>query len=210
MRKYDVIKSYCIRKGVTISQLERDLGFARGSISKIDSHRPSVYRITKIIDYLDIPSGDALILYAGEYENEEFIKGMVEELEKVREQTPIFEVSAGEGRYNGQYATEYVEDEKADEEHSWCTVCGESMVPELKDGDRIRVHHMTQTTPSDLTVVQIDGENCTVKYVEIADTGVWLRALNKEVFRDRFYSVQEVMTLPVKIIGKVVEVRRLY
>ena len=91
---------------------------------------------------------------------------------------------------------------------SWCSVCGDSMLPELHDGDRIKVQHQTETTPHDLTVVQINGEDCTVKYVRITENGVWLTASNKDVFEDKFFSIQEIMALPVTILGKVVELRR--
>lgn len=124
--------------------------------------------------------------------------------------TPIYDVSAGQGRINGEYATEYIESDTENGEYDWCVICGDSMLPELKDGDKVRVHHQMETTPQDLTVVKIDGESCTVKFVEIADNGVWLRALNKDVYPDTFYTIREVMTLPVKIIGKVTEVRREY
>lgn len=125
--------------------------------------------------------------------------------------SPIYDVAAGEGAVNGTYATEYAKmDAELEEGYSWCTVHGNSMYPELHDGDKIKVKHMTETNKNDFAVVKIDGESSTVKFVEITDTGVWLRAINKEVYEDRFFSIREVITLPVKIIGKVVEVRRTY
>ena len=120
---------------------------------------------------------------------------------------PAFDLSAGEGRINGTYATEFVETDSSDD-YTYCTIHGDSMYPILHDGDLVKVYLQTQTAPQDITVVKIDGETVTAKYVEIVDSGVWLRAENKEVFEDRFFSVQEVMTLPITIIGKVVEYTR--
>lgn len=120
---------------------------------------------------------------------------------------PVYDVAAGEGRTNGEYATEHISKE-ASEDYSYIRVHGDSMLPNVQDGDLVKVHHQTETTPSDLTVIKVDGETATLKYVEVTDTGIWVRALNKEVFEDRFFSVKEVLTLPVTIIGKAVELTR--
>ena len=124
---------------------------------------------------------------------------------------PLYDVAAGQGRINDDFADEYVEEEEEVEEgYSWCRIVGDSMYPILHDGDKVKVRHQTQTEPTDLTVVKVDGESATVKYVEVTDNGVWLRAENKEVFADRFYTVSEVLTLPITIIGKVVQMQRTF
>lgn len=120
---------------------------------------------------------------------------------------PVYDCAAGEGRVNGEYATEHVSKE-ASEDYSYIRIHGDSMLPKVQDGDLIKVHHQTETTPSDLTVIKVNGETATLKYVEVTDTGIWVRASNKDVFEDRFFSVKEVLTLPVTIIGKAVELTR--
>ena len=82
------------------------------------------------------------------------------------------------------------------------------MYPVLHDGDCIKVHVQTETEKSDLTVIKVDGETATVKYVEVTDNGVWLRAENKDVFEDKFYTAREIMALPVTIVGRVTELKR--
>jgi repressor LexA len=128
-----------------------------------------------------------------------------------RQGVPSFDLSAGEGRINGDYAQEYVEyggDSGASGEFYYCTIHGDSMYPTLHDGDRVKVRMQTETTPQDIAVVKIDNETVTAKHVEIVGNGIWLRAENESVFKDRFYSVQDVMTLPVTIIGVVVQLQR--
>lgn len=120
---------------------------------------------------------------------------------------PVFDVAAGQGRCNGTYADEYM-DRESEEGFSYARVHGDSMLPILMDGDVVKVQHQPKTDPHDYTVVKVDGETCTIKYVEIVDNGVWLRAENKDVFQDKFYTVEEVMTLPVTIIGKAIELNR--
>lgn len=38
---YEKIRKLCKEKGVTVTEVERELGFGRGSLSKIDKHKPS-------------------------------------------------------------------------------------------------------------------------------------------------------------------------
>lgn len=51
---YEKIKDLCVRKGITITALERELNFAKGSLSKIDRHKPSADRLQKIADYFGV------------------------------------------------------------------------------------------------------------------------------------------------------------
>ena len=41
-------------RGITASQIERDLNLARGGICKMSEHAPSVITIKRIADYLDV------------------------------------------------------------------------------------------------------------------------------------------------------------
>ncbi len=68
---YERIKELCKEKGTTVSQLERDLEFAKGSISKIDRHKPSMERIQKIAEYFGTTYNE---LINSEYYDEEMVK----------------------------------------------------------------------------------------------------------------------------------------
>lgn len=49
---YDRIKQLCKEKGVTVTGTESTLGFARGSLCKIDKNKPSAEKVTKLAEYL--------------------------------------------------------------------------------------------------------------------------------------------------------------
>ncbi len=51
---YEKIKAMCIEKGITITALERDLKISKGSLSKIDKHKPSADRLQKIAEYFGV------------------------------------------------------------------------------------------------------------------------------------------------------------
>ena len=55
MTKYERIKALCKDRGVTITGLEKELGFARGSLSKIDKNKPSYERLAKLANYFGVP-----------------------------------------------------------------------------------------------------------------------------------------------------------
>lgn len=54
MTRYEKIKQLAKEKGVTITGLEKELGFARGSLSKIDKNKPSIDRLEKLSNYFNI------------------------------------------------------------------------------------------------------------------------------------------------------------
>lgn len=195
MSKYELILALCQEKGVKITNVEKELGFAKGSFKKMDSSKPSAEKIHAIASYFDVPME---LFFRDDYES-------IKEAYLANRQ-PLYDVACGNGRINGDYTDEYVDE--SEEGCSWCRVYGDSMSPILLDGDYVKIQHMTQTEPSDLTAVKIDGETVTIKRVEVANNGIWLRAENKAVFEDRFYSVSDVLTLPITIIGKVVEMKR--
>lgn len=51
---YKRIKELCKASGDTITGLEAKLGFARGSLSKIDKNKPSSERVRKLAEYFNV------------------------------------------------------------------------------------------------------------------------------------------------------------
>lgn len=54
MSIYNRIRDLCYDTGETITGLEKTLGFARGSLSKIDKSSPSAERVKKIADHFGV------------------------------------------------------------------------------------------------------------------------------------------------------------
>ena len=52
---YKKIREICKKRQINITALESALGFPRGSIYKWDVNRPSVDKVKKVSDYLDVP-----------------------------------------------------------------------------------------------------------------------------------------------------------
>ena len=68
MLTYESIKKLCKSKGVTVTGAEKELGFARGSLCKVDTNKPSMEKVQKLADYFEV-SVDYLI--SGEQKEDE-------------------------------------------------------------------------------------------------------------------------------------------
>ena len=186
---YDVLKRLMEINGVTAADISRATKVQPATIShwKNGLYSPKSDKINKIADYFDIPP---LVFYG-----DDLLDGYLEEGYGRK----VYDVAAGQGRVNDSF-------EKTGE-YSTIRICGDSMYPSLHDGDLVKVHHVTDDiSPSDFAIVKINGDESTCKHIEVTNEGIWLRAENKEVFEDKFYSVQDVLSLPVQIIGKAVSI----
>ena len=84
---------------------------------------------------------------------------------------------------------------------------GKSMEPRIKDGDVVIVKQQEDVDSGDVAIVLVNGDEATVKEIKKLDTGIMLIGWNTAVYSPRFYSAKDIKSLPVRIIGKVVELR---
>lgn len=84
---------------------------------------------------------------------------------------------------------------------------GQSMEPRIKDGDVVIVRQQSDIDTGDVAIVLVNGDEATVKEIKKLDTGIMLIGWNTAVYSPRFYSAKDIKSLPVRIIGKVVELR---
>lgn len=84
---------------------------------------------------------------------------------------------------------------------------GQSMEPRICNGDVVIVRQQSDVDTGDVAIVLVNGDEATVKEVKKLDTGIMLIGWNTAVYSPRFYSAKDIKSLPVKIIGKVVELR---
>lgn len=83
-------------------------------------------------------------------------------------------------------------------------VFGASMQPTFLDGDTVIIRKQPTVDNGQVAVVLIENEEATVKRVFIAPDGITISADNPAVFRQRFYTNEEIELLPVRILGHVV------
>lgn len=85
-------------------------------------------------------------------------------------------------------------------------VHGDSMEPRIWDGDVVIVRRQSDVDTGDVAVVLVNGCDATVKRVLKREAGLVLQPFNPS-HELKFFTQEETTTLPVVIIGKVVELR---
>lgn len=84
---------------------------------------------------------------------------------------------------------------------------GHSMEPRMLEGDVVIVRRQDDVDSGDIAIVLVNGNEATVKRVKKQEDGITLIATNTSVYEPHFYSNKEIQSLPVQILGKVVELR---
>lgn len=86
-------------------------------------------------------------------------------------------------------------------------VKGDSMEPDLRSGDIVIIEKQEYVDNGDIAVVRVNGEDVTLKRVKLSQKGLMLIPSNP-AYDPVFFDSDQVATLPVTIIGKVIEIRR--
>lgn len=84
---------------------------------------------------------------------------------------------------------------------------GDSMAPSLMKGDVVIVKRQEDVESGDVAIVAVNGEDATCKRIVKSNDGVMLVPINPE-YPPIFYSNDEILSAPITILGKVVELRR--
>ena len=83
---------------------------------------------------------------------------------------------------------------------------GDSMEPRIYEGDVVIVRQQDDADSGDIVIAMINGDDATCKRLRKYRDGIELIP-NNPSYEPMFFSNDEIMTKPVKIIGKVVELR---
>ncbi len=90
--------------------------------------------------------------------------------------------------------------------HIALRINGSSMEPRMRKGDVVIVRIQEDAEDGDIVIVKVNGDEATCKKIKKSPDGVTLISLNP-AFDPIFYSSREVEELPVRILGRVVELR---
>ena len=86
---------------------------------------------------------------------------------------------------------------------------GDSMEPRMESGDVVIVKQQSDANSGDTVIVLVNGDDATCKRLEKTDNGIMLVSTNHK-YPPMFYSLEDIQTKPVVILGKVVELRQKY
>lgn len=85
-------------------------------------------------------------------------------------------------------------------------VKGTSMQPRIMNNDVVIVRKQPTAESGDVCVVMVNGYEATLKEIKYTEDGIKLIPYNTE-FSEMIYTKEDIEKLPIKIIGKVVELR---
>ena len=86
-------------------------------------------------------------------------------------------------------------------------VQGDSMEPDIRDGDIAIIEKQEFIENGGIAIIRVNGQDATLKKVKLLETGLMLIPSNP-AYDPVFFDAGQIATLPVTIIGKVIEIRR--
>lgn len=194
---YVKIKALCDERGITPSELARNLGFSKNFFTELKSDRVkscSALRLSAIADYFGVDA-DTLL----------------RDGERPRVRIPVY------GKVAAGIPIDAIEDICGYEEITpelaatgrfiALAVKGDSMSPVICNGDTILIRLQSDADTGDTVVAMVNGGEATCKRIKKEPGGVWLLPNNPD-YEPMFFSNDEIESLPVTILGKVTELRR--
>lgn len=199
MELYDRIKKLCDENGISPSGLAIKLGFSKNIFTEIKSGRVkslSAHKLSAIAEYFNVKM-------------EYFIGGQKNGPCKI----PVYgSVPAGIPVEAIEDITDYEEispELAASGKFIALKVKGDSMMPGICSGDTVIVKLQDDADTGDTVVAMINGEEATCKKLKKDLNGIWLLPSNP-AYDPMYYTNSEIENMPVRILGKIVELRRTF
>lgn len=80
------------------------------------------------------------------------------------------------------------------------------MMPKIENGSVVIVRQQEDAESGNIVVALVNGNDAVCKKLVKSDRGISLVSLNPN-YDPMYYSSEDITTMPVRIIGKVVEIR---
>lgn len=184
------------RRQMTQQQLADKLDISRSTVGMYEngSREPDFETLELIADFFNV-NMDRLIGNLNPTDNR-----MIPVLGYVRAGLPIEAVE------NILDYEEISENMARQGEYFALKIKGDSMEPRMRQGDVVIVKKQTVVDNGDIAVVLVNGNDATVKKFFKYDSGINLISFNPN-YEPFTFTPEQVNTLPVQVIGKVVELR---
>lgn len=198
----NILKDRRVELGLTMLQVAKEVGVSEATVSRWESgdianmRRDKIAKLSKALKLR--PS---VVMGVEDEESESASKGYkipvlgyvragipIEAVEEILDYEEISQEMARQGEYFA------------------LSIKGDSMEPKISEGDVVIVRKQEIVENGELAVVLVNGNDATVKKFYKNDNGITLISTNPAY--DPFtYTKKEVNDLPVKVIGKVIELR---
>ncbi|MBQ8845064.1 MAG: helix-turn-helix domain-containing protein [Clostridia bacterium] len=194
------LKQLRTQKGITQEKLAKCIGISRSTIAMYETggSEPDLQTLTKIAEFFNTTTDNLLGKITPTNKAKKIpVLGTIpagipiEAIEEILDYEEISEEMALRGEY---FALK---------------VKGDSMLPTIKNGDVVIVRQQDDAESGKICVVMINGYDATLKEIKKDPNGIWILPHNSNnEFKPTFYTNQEILDTPVRIIGVAVEIRR--
>ena len=196
MNLHTIITTLCDKKGVTPAKMCRDIGVTKSMMSDLKYGRISSVsqkNLELIADYFGVSvdyllgktkKGTVMVPVYGR-----IAAGIPDEMiEDIEDYEEISEAMASQGEYLA------------------LKIKGDSMEPKFSVGDVIIIRKQETCEDGEICAVMVNGDDATCKKVKRMANGIALISTNPK-YEPMYFSNEEIENLPVRILGKVVELR---
>lgn len=193
---------YINQSGKQQKEIAKDLGYNPTTFNTwcVGKIIPSAGKVQKIADYFGIGKSDLLDDKSLLPKQSRTVGVTIKVLGRVAAGLPIEAVE------NIIDTEEISEDMARNGEYFGLQIHGDSMEPRMYEGDVVIVRQQDDAESGDIVIAMINGNDATCKRLTKYASGIALTSLNSK-YEPMMFTNQEILEKPVKIIGKVVELR---
>ncbi len=202
---YEIYEELLKTKNISSYQVSKATGISQQTLSnwKLGRSTPKYDKLLKIAEYLGV---NIDFLTTGQIPKQE-------NTNKKRKAAKVPVVGAVPAGIPIEAIEDIIDYEEIDEEtakkgeYFGLKIQGNSMYPLIMENDVVIVRKQETIESGQVAIVMVNGDEATCKKVIIKDGGIMLVGHNPE-FTPLYFSAKEIETKPVRIIGRVIEIRR--
>lgn len=190
-----------IQKGLTLEELGNMVGVGKSTVRKWENGMIANMKRDKILKISEALGTSPAYLMGWDHDLPKKKKGVViPVLGRVAAGIPIEAIE------------EIIDTEEITEEmaasgtHFGLKIRGDSMEPRICEGDVVIVRQQDDAESGDIVIATVNGADATCKRLRKYRDGIELIS-NNPAYKPMFYSNEEIEQKPVRILGKVVELR---
>lgn len=194
------LKRIMYKNGKTQADVARDLNINKATLSSWmnGTRLPRMPKLDKLCDYFGVQRSDLL--------EDKSMHGSPKRIPVLGNVAAGIPIEAIEDILDWE---EISEEMSLTGEYFALKIRGDSMMPRIAEGDVVIVRQQSDAESGDVVIVQVNGDTATCKKLYKRQDGISLISFNP-MYEPMDFTEHDIVTLPVQIIGKVVENRQKY
>lgn len=204
----DLLKNRRLEIGATMEDIGKIVGVSKATVQRWESGEIANVRRDKIVKLAQALKTTPAYLMGWESEEKNNTKEL--DYSKLGFKIPVLgNIAAGvpvEAMLNFVDWEEITQEQALTGEFFGLQIKGDSMEPKFSEGDVVIVRRQPDCETGQIAVIIVNGCDATVKRIKKRPEGIMLIPTNPD-YEPMFYSSAEMESLPVSILGRVVELR---